>query len=86
MIDLSKEKLKLNYPCPWVYKLVVLQDHDISKTLDDLISQDFKLKASKVSKKGKFKSYALELIVKSEKQRLELYELLKVHKDIKMTI
>jgi len=86
MVDLSKEKLKLEYPCSWIYKLVVLQDHDISKTLDDILSLDFKLKASKISKKGKFKSYNLELIVEDEKQRLELYELLKAHKDIKMTI
>ena len=29
MIDLNKEKLELNYPCNWEYKLVVLEHINI---------------------------------------------------------
>lgn len=87
MVDLSKEKLHLEYPCSWVYKLVVLEKTNINKVIKDVISQrEHKVKESKVSKKGKFKSYSLELLVHSDDDRKGLYELLGDHSDIKMVL
>ena len=31
MIDLSKEKLELDYPCNWEYKLIVLEHININQ-------------------------------------------------------
>mgnify|MGYP001501720769 FL=1 len=60
MIDLSKERLELNYPCNWEYKLVVLEHINIKMTVKEIISnREHKVKESKVSAKGKFKSYTL---------------------------
>lgn len=87
MIDLNKEKLKLDYPCNWKYKLVVLESMDINKIVKDVISErEHKVKESNVSKKGKFKSYTLELLVHSDDDRTGLYQLLGQHSDIKMVL
>lgn len=87
MVDLSKEELKLDYPCNWVYKVVVLEKTNVNKVVKDIINQrEHKVKESKVSKKGKFKSYSLELLVHSDDDRKGLYELLGQHTDIKMVL
>ena len=37
MIDLSKEKLELDYPCNWSYKLVVLESININVTVEEIV-------------------------------------------------
>ena len=87
MIDLSKERLELNYPCNWEYKLVVLEHINIKMTVKEIIlNREHKVKESKVSAKGKFKSYTLELLVHNEDDRKELFKQLGAHKNIKMVL
>ncbi|WP_368030267.1 DUF493 family protein [Arcobacter sp. s6] len=87
MIDLSNEKLELNYPCNWEYKLVVLEHIDIKITVKEVVlNREHKVKVSKVSSKGKFKSYTLELLVHNEDDRKEIYKMLGDHSNIKMVL
>jgi uncharacterized protein len=87
MIDLSKEKLVLEYPCNWEYKLVVLEHIDIKITVKEVISnREHKVKESKVSSKGKYKSYSLELLVHNDDDRKEIYKMLGDHSNIKMVL
>lgn len=87
MIDLSKEKLELDYPCNWEYKLIVLEHINIKTTVTEVISnREHKVKESKVSSKGKYKSYTLEMLVHNEDDRKEIFKLLGEHSDIKMII
>ena len=87
MIDLSKERLELNYPCNWEYKLVVLEHINIKMTVKEIIlNREHKVKESKVSAKGKFKSYTLELLVHNEDDRKELFKQLGEHENIKMVL
>lgn len=87
MVDLSKETLELNYPCNWIYKIVVKEEIKIKKVVKEVVlEREHSVKESKVSKKGKYKSYSLELLVHNEDDRKELYKLLGDHEDIKMVI
>ncbi|MCG3670353.1 DUF493 domain-containing protein [Aliarcobacter butzleri] len=87
MIDLNDKKLELDYPCSWEYKLVVLETTNIKKTVKEVIfEREHKVKESKVSSKGKFKSYTLEMLVHNEDDRKEIFKLLGEHSDIKMII
>ena len=87
MIDLSKEKLVLDYPCSWEYKLVVLEHINIKTTVTEVISnREHKVKESKVSSKGKYKSYTLEMLVHNEDDRKEIYKMLGDHSHIKMVL
>lgn len=87
MVDLSKEKLELDYPCNWIYKLVILETICIKTTVEEVVlKREHTIKESKVSKKGKFKSYTLELLVHNEDDRKELYRILGEHNNIKMVL
>lgn len=87
MIDLNDKKLELDYPCSWEYKLVVLETTNIKQTVKEVIfEREHKVKVSKVSSKGKFKSYTLEMLVHNEDDRKEIFKLLGEHSDIKMII
>lgn len=87
MIDLNKEKLELDYPCSWEYKLVVLEHIDIKGAVKEVISsREHNIKESKVSSKGKYKSYSLELLVHNEDDRKEIYKMLGDHSNIKMVL
>ena len=87
MRDLSNETLKLNYPCSWSYKVVVHETINIKTTICEVIEKrEHSVKSSNVSKKGKFKSYTLELLVHNEDDRKELYKILGEHNDIKMVL
>lgn len=87
MIDLSKEKLVLQYPCSWEYKIVVLEHIDIHYTVKEVVSsREHKVKESKVSSKGKYKSYSLELLVHNDDDRNEIFKMLGNHSNIKMVL
>lgn len=87
MVDLSKHKLELDYPCSWVYKVVVLESVNITEVVREiLIEREHKLVESRASSKGKFKSYTLDLLVHNEDDRKTIYELLGKHSSIKMVL
>ena len=87
MIDLNQHKLELDYPCNWTYKLVIRHEQDITKIVKDVL-EDRKhgIKPSKTSKEGKFRSYALDLIVEDEEDRKNLYKILGDHEHVKMIV
>lgn len=87
MIDLSQHKLELNYPCNWKYKIVILETVNVKYISKDVFGdREHKVNESNVSKKGKYKSYNIELIVHSDDDRTELHRILGDHKDIKMVL
>ncbi len=87
MIDLSKEKLELNYPCSWTYKVIGKNEKDIKSAVSQIMNdREYKLKMSNVSKKGKFQSFTLELLVHNDDDRKTLYDILLKHDFIKMVL
>jgi putative lipoic acid-binding regulatory protein len=87
LIDLNKEKLKLDYPCSWVYKIVTLESSNINNIVKSVLKERNNIiKESKVSRKGKFKSYSIDLQVFSDEDRKELYTQFGAHNDIKMVL
>lgn len=87
MIDLSKESLELDYPCNWIYKVVVLTEKDVKQAAKDILHpREFSLKKSKVSSKGKFISFSVETLVHNEDDRKELFTLFRAHTNIKMVL
>jgi putative lipoic acid-binding regulatory protein len=87
MIDLNDHKLELEYPCSWCYKIVVRDEHNGNKIAKEVFdAREHKVTKSKVSSKGKFKSYSIDTTVHSDEDRNELHQLLKNHKNIKMVV
>lgn len=87
IINDRKEKLELNYPCSWSYKLIALEREALEKAIHDVISErEHKLTHSKNSKGGKYISMNLDILVHNEDDRNFIYEALKVHQNIKMVL
>jgi len=87
MTDLSKEKLELNYPCSWKYKVIGKSEKDVKTAVKEILDvREYTLKPSKSSKKGKFVSFTLELLVHNEDDRKTLYDVLCDHEKIKMVL
>lgn len=87
IINARDEKLELEYPCSWAYKLIAGEKEALEKAIHDVIlEREHKLSHSKNSKGGKYVSMNLELLVHNEDDRNFIYEALKAHQDIKMVL
>jgi len=87
MIDLNEHKLELEYPCKWCYKIVIKDEHNGNAIARNVLEdRDHKVTKSKVSSKGKFKSYAIDLIVTSDEDREQLHKDFHEHKNVKMVV
>jgi putative lipoic acid-binding regulatory protein len=87
MIDLNNHKLKLDYPCSWSYKIVLLQEHNANAIARNVLNdREYKVSKSKVSSKGKFKSYNIDLMVHSDEDRTNLHKFFGEHKNVKMVV
>ncbi len=87
IINDSEQKLELEYPCNWSYKLIAGEKEALEKAVHDVIlERENKLTPSKNSKGGKYVSMNLDLLVHNEDDRNFIYEALKAHNDIKMVL
>ena len=87
IINDSKQKLELEYPCSWSYKLIGYKKEAIQKAIHDVILQrEHNLIDSNASKTGKYVSMNLDLVIQNEDERNFIYEALKAHQNIKMVL
>ena len=87
IINDREEKLELEYPCNWAYKLISSEKAALEKAIHDVIDQrEHSLVHSNNSKSGKYISMNLELLVHNEDDRNFIYEALKAHSNIKMVL
>jgi len=87
IINDSKQKLELEYPINWTYKLIALDKAIIQKVIQEVIlEREHKLTHSNSSKTGKFVSMNLDLLVHNEDDRNFIFQALKQHQDIKMVL
>ncbi len=87
IINDSKKKLELEYPCTWSYKLIGHEKEAIEKAIHDVIlAREHKLNHSNKSKTGKYVSMNLDLLIQNEDERNFIYEALKKHQNIKMVL
>lgn len=87
IINDSKEKLELSYPCSWSYKLIGYEKEAIQKAIHEVIlEREHSLTHSNASKTGKYVSMNLDLVILNEDERNFIYEALKAHQNIKMVL
>lgn len=87
IINDSKEKLQLNYPCNWCYKLIGHDKNNLHLAVKSIVKEKpHTLTASNKSKNGKYISMNLELLIDNEDERKYLYEALKQHEHIKTVL
>jgi len=87
IINDSKQKVEIEYPSMWTYKLIGAEKKALQKAIHDVIvERDHKLSHSNKSKTGKYISMNLELVVISDDERNFIFDALKKHQNIKMVL
>lgn len=87
IINESEQKLQLQYPCNWCYKIVGHERSGLEIAAIEVFSERlYTLVPSNTSKNGKYISMNLELLVHNEDERTFFYETLKAHVHIKMVL
>jgi len=83
----NTQELKLNYPCKWEYKIILEASLDIKSITKNLLDErEYVLKKSQNSKKGKYSSYTLSILIHNVEDRKMIYDCLKQHKSIKFVL
>ncbi len=86
-INEIKQKIEIEYPSAWTYKLIGHEKEAIKKAIHDvIIERSHTLNHSNKSKTGKYVSMNLELVITSDEERNFIFEALKAHQNIKMVL
>jgi uncharacterized protein len=86
-INDSKEKLVLEYPCNWCYKVIGYEQNAIHTAIKEIIlEKPHTLTLSNTSQSGKYISMNLDLVIGNDEEREFIYEALKNHQHIKMVL
>lgn len=87
IINGKEEKLELNYPCDWHYKVMCLSHIEILEVVTHVVKdRDFTHNKANKSKTGKYQSYNITLLVHSDDDRLGLFALFKDHEHVAMVL
>lgn len=87
MSGIKKQKLHLEYPCLWIYKVIGANHDEMKSAVQDIIQdRQCKISLSRQSETAKYISLTVELTVESESHRTALYEALKAHRAIKLVL
>jgi uncharacterized protein len=83
----EKKKVHLDYPCPWVYKIIGPDRDEMHRAVAGIIrDRAYKISHSRSSETGKFQCLDVELSVESEGHRKDVYESLKCHPAVKLVL
>ncbi|MDX1296133.1 MAG: DUF493 domain-containing protein [Sulfurimonadaceae bacterium] len=87
IINDSDQKLELEYPCDWRYKIIGEERAKLEAAIHSVIlEREHNLEHSNASRSGKYVSLNLDLLVQNEEERQFIYEALKAHQDVKMVL
>lgn len=79
----NTDKPHIDYPLSWQYKLILQNEELIEIIIEDVLEdKKYTLKPSKVSKKKKYISFNIAVIVNDEKERLSIFNGFKNHQYI----
>ena len=87
MPDDKKRKVQLEYPCPWVYKIIGPDADEMRHAVAEIIcDRSYKITPSRSSETAKYHCLNVELSVESESHRTTLHEALKAHRAVKIIL
>lgn len=87
MIDGCQTRPEIDYPCPWLFKVIGYGYLEVEKAVKEVVGEvPFKITPSNASSGGKYHSVNLEMEVVSEEHRLSIYRNLGACAAVKVVI
>lgn len=83
----KKQKLQLEYPCSWSYKIIGDNPDYMKSAVAEIIrDRQCSISFSRVSATDKYTCLNVEMTVANDQDRTSLYEALKAHRAIKLVL
>lgn len=83
----KKSPKQINYPCSWLYKVIGSDRENLHQALLEIVGKaSCDITFSKSSSRGKYHCLNLEITVRSEEERNEIYMALKTHPNVKIVL
>lgn len=79
--------MELEYPCPWHYKIIGSDSGEIRAAIADVLKgADCLISHSNSSNTGRYHCLNLEIVVRSEDERNQIFQALKSNPYVKMVL
>lgn len=79
--------LALDYPCPWVYKIIGADEGRMRQAVADIMGdRPHRVTLSRISKTGKYHCLNVEVTVEDRACRVALHQALQAHGAIRMIL
>lgn len=86
-LNFDGQKLALEYPCPWSYKVIGTDEALLRSHIEEVANgRAYTIKISNKSSGGKYCCLDMDMIVESEAERTETYAALQGRDGIKMVL
>lgn len=87
MISLDDKKLEIEYPCNWVYKVIINAHCNIKHVVENVIGdRTYQVVKSNNSKNKTYESYKVSLLVHSDDDRTSLFHEFKKEDCVKIVL
>ncbi len=86
-MNLKDKKPEINYPTKWEYKIIGSNVNEMIKAVESIVIElEYDITPSNISKKGKYFSLNLLVLVSSEMERDKIFQELTNHPAMKFVI
>jgi len=86
-MEIDQSTGKIVYPCQWSYRVIGRDKEGVREAVEAILcNREFLLYYSKGSTGGKFHSWNVDLVVRDEGERNDLFAQLKGHSAVTMVI
>jgi len=83
----DEQKIHLDYPCSWIYKIIGMDQAEMRSAVCEIIQdRPCRISLSRQSETAKYISLNVEITVESDSHRTTVYEALKAHRAIKLVL
>ena len=83
----KEQKLQLDYPCTWIYKIIGFNQNEMQSAVEEIIQdRTCSITFSRSSENAKYLCLNVEVTVESESHRQIIYDALKTHRAIKVVL
>jgi putative lipoic acid-binding regulatory protein len=87
MPDDKKQKVLLQYPCNWVYKIIGTDIDEMQCAVEEIIrDRSYKISPSHTSTKSRYHCLNVEVLVESDSHRTAIYDALKTNPAVKVVL
>ena len=86
-MQLPDERPKIEYPADWTYQVIGAHEERLRQAVREVAGgRPHVLELSKTSRTGKYVSLKVEVRVRDERERLDVFEALAAHSEVRIVL